>query len=291
MNIGIIGFGLIGASLAHAWKKNNPDTVIFAGDINDAHLRVARDRNLADHTTQDVRKLAQECEIIFLCVPPRTMGTIAREIGPRLRKGAIVSDVGSVKDYVIKEIGPHIPDHAHFIPGHPVAGKETSGPQDGFAELFKGRSYVLTPLENTPREKIDTLAELIALTGANIVEMDAKTHDTALGFTSHMPHVLAFSAMIQSENLSQDLGLDISQFNGGSYEDMTRVATADMAMWRDVFLTNSDNIKTVVHNVIEQMEGLLTLMDEKDLSGLEQTIDKARALKQDQNDKKARKRL
>ena len=287
LNIGFAGFGLIAASLALSFKDIASDKVsqIYAYDINQSHIDTALERNMIDAGASDPQILSS-CDIIFLATPVRAMASVMQRIAPFLKADTIITDVGSVKEYVIETVTPYIPKTCHFIPGHPVAGKETSGPEKGINGLFKNRTYVLTPLSESHTHALDILKDLIETLGACPVVMDAKTHDQTLAFTSHMPHVIAFSSMIQSEALSNILNTDIAQFNGGSYEDMTRVATADLDMWRDVFLTNADNIRLVLKNLMDEIDNCLGYFDDTHKEKLEDFIQKAQHLKKMQNEKK-----
>lgn len=282
MKIGIIGIGLIGSSLVQALLRARKDLNILTCDTNIENLETARDMGLGHAFTPHSTDIARECDIIFICVPVRSMGQVVAEMADALTKGTIITDVGSVKSTVIRDVEPHIPQGCFFVPGHPVAGLESAGPAKGFAELFENRSYVFTPSRTTTPQSLKRVRELIETTGAKTLELDPETHDRVLGFTSHLPHVIAFAAMLESHKMSEDLGLDISIFNGGSYEDMTRVSTADLAMWRDIFLTNSDNIRFVVKNMMAQVDKLLAFMEDQDIEGLSDKIDRARQYKLEQ---------
>lgn len=279
MKIGIIGIGLIGSSLVQALLRANKDLDILTCDTNIENLETARDMGLGNAFTPHSTDIARECDIIFICVPVRSMGQVVAEMAGALTPGTIITDVGSVKSTVIRDVEPHIPQGCFFVPGHPVAGLEAAGPAKGFAELFENRSYVFTPCATTSPESLETVRELIHTTGARTLDLDPETHDRILGFTSHLPHVIAFAAMLESHKMSDELGLDISIFNGGSYEDMTRVSTADLAMWRDIFLTNSDNIRFVVKNMMAQVDKFLAFMEDQDIEELSDKIDRARHYK------------
>ena len=285
--IGIIGIGLIGSSIAQGLKLADPGLEFVICDKDERALKTAREISIEANFTSNPVEVAQHCDIIFICTPVRTIDSVAKSLSADLKAGTIITDVGSVKSYVVKMAAPHIPANCHFIPGHPVAGLESAGPENGFPGLFENRNWILTPPEEIDKAAIKKLRGLLEkLNVKNVIEMDPESHDRILGFTSHMPHVIAFAAMMESSEISQDLDIDISRFNGGSYEDMTRVATADTIMWRDIFLTNGDNIKKVVRDFITQMEGYLDLMEKDKIDMLAQKIENARQLKQDQNDKK-----
>lgn len=282
MKIGIIGIGLIGSSLAQAFLQSDSEADILVCDHNIEHLETARDMGLGNAFTPHSADAARECDVIFICVPVRSMGKLVSEMAPSLTPGTIITDVGSVKSTVIRDVEPHIPDDCFFVPGHPVAGLEASGPEKGIATLFENRSYVFTPCSRTTPESLEKVRTLIEKTGAKTLDLDAEQHDRILGFTSHMPHIIAFAAMLESHKMSDDMGLDISIFNGGSYEDMTRVSTADLTMWRDIFLTNSENIRYVVKNTMAQVDKFLSFMEDRNIEDLSELIDRARHYKLDQ---------
>lgn len=280
MNIGIIGIGLMGSSLAQALKAARPELCFLVGDSKESHLETARKMQLGALYTTDIGKVAAASDILFIATPVRSMGAIAAEIGPILKEGAIVSDLGSVKGHVIKEVEPHIPEGRHFVPGHPVAGLERAGPEHGAAALFDGRSWILTPTARTDRAALESVRTLLSsLNLARIIDLDPETHDRILGFTSHLPHVIAFAAMLESARLGETLGVSMPDYNGGSYDDMTRVAAADRIMWRDIFLTNGAPITAAIRGLIDQMEGFLAAMAEGDEAALSDLIDRARTLK------------
>lgn len=279
MKIGIIGIGMMGASMALAWKNSKenkknkendtdylPDLHLGVCDANPSHLQTARNMDLADNYYDDATSLTKDgYDIIIFCTPIRAMPAIAAQIAPHLPAGCIISDIGSVKSYIYDQIKDIIPQNCHFIPGHPVAGQESSGPENGRSDLFVGRNFILCPPEGTSRNALTTLKKAIAsLKPDQIMETSVVTHDQALAFTSHLPHIIAFAAMNESDAISQRLGLDISQFNGGSYEDMTRVAAADPIMWRDVFLTNKAAIKTGLSHLIDHLHDMMHIIDRAD---------------------------
>ncbi|GAB4573772.1 MAG: prephenate/arogenate dehydrogenase family protein [Rhodothalassiaceae bacterium] len=280
MRIGIIGFGLMGASLALALRKAEPGHGFFVSDCKPDRLDMAR-RLLPDaQCDTDARAIAARAELVILATPVRSMGDIARRIAPGLADGTILTDLGSVKAQVIKDVAPHVPKGVHFLPGHPVAGREQAGPEHADPTLFEGRSWILTPVPGTDPSALARLEALLSsLPLARILRMEAESHDRALAFSSHLPHVIAFAAMLESARLGERLGIDMRHVNGGSYEDMTRVAAADPVMWRDVFLSNARNIESEIGALISGMESLLASMRAGDAEGLTALIARARALK------------
>ncbi|GAB4126680.1 MAG: prephenate/arogenate dehydrogenase family protein [Rhodothalassiaceae bacterium] len=280
MRIGIIGFGLMGASLALALRKADPGHGFIVSDCKPDRLDIAR-RLLPDaQCNTDARAIAAVSDIVFLATPVLSMGAIAQQIGAHLRPGTILTDLGSVKARVIADVAPSIPEGVHFLPGHPVAGRERAGPEHADPTLFGGRSWILTPVPGTDPSALARLeAVLSSLPLARILRMEAESHDRALAFSSHLPHVIAFAAMLESARLGEQLGIDMRHVNGGSYEDMTRVAAADPVMWRDVFLSNARNIESEIGALISGMESLLASMRAGDGERLLSLLAEARALK------------
>ena len=270
----------MGASLAQALRHAIPDLDIFICDRSETNLTTAREMGLGSGYSSSLSDAADHAEIIFICVPVRSIGQVVAELAPYLKPGTIISDIGSVKGSVIKDVEAVLPDHCHFVPGHPVAGRESSGPENGIAHLFDNRNYVFTPTANTDRAALAAVRDLIArLNVKEIIEIDAQTHDRILGFTSHMPHVIAFCTMIESVRLSEELNEKVARFNGGSYQDMTRVAAADVTMWSDIFLTNSKPITQTAKNMIAQLENFISMLEKQDEKGIIDLISQARANK------------
>ena len=170
------------------------------------------------------------------------VGAVAEEIGPHLAPGAIVSDVGSVKGAVLRDMSPHIPAGVHFVPAHPVAGTENSGPDAGFAELFVNRWCILTPPPGADAAAVERLAAFWRLLGANVETMSAEHHDLVLGITSHLPHLIAYTIVGTADELGQVTRSEVLQFSAGGFRDFTRIAASDPTMWRDVFLANKEAV-------------------------------------------------
>jgi cyclohexadieny/prephenate dehydrogenase len=280
MKIGIIGFGLMGASLALALREAEPALTFVIADRDPGHREVAR-RLFPDAVIDDdLPGIAGLSDILFLATPVRTMGAIVQQIGPFLKPDMILTDLGSVKEQVIRDVAPHVPGDCHFIPGHPVAGRERSGPNDADPLIFKDRNWVLTPDQNCNSEALDRLTKLLErLPIAHVLRLDAPSHDRVLAFNSHLPHIIAFAAMLESAKIGEDLGVDMRNFSGGSYDDMTRVAAADPVMWRDIFLTNGERLEEMIRALIGRMENILDAMHAGDETNLTALIAKARELK------------
>ncbi|RTL72102.1 MAG: prephenate/arogenate dehydrogenase family protein [Hyphomicrobiales bacterium] len=238
--VALIGIGLIGSSLSHAMRRRG-----LAGHIS-GYAQSARTREtakrlgLVDSIHETAADAVKGADLVILCTPVGVYAPIAQEIAPHLGKGAIVTDVGSVKGAVVRDVGPHIPPGVHFIPGHPIAGTEHSGPESGFAELFDGRWCVLTPVEGTAPEAVEKLSAFWRACGSNVETMDAAHHDMVLAITSHVPHLIAFSIVNTARHLERVTDSEVIKFSAGGFRDFTRIAASDPVMWRDVFLNNKE---------------------------------------------------
>ena len=285
MKIGIIGIGLIGSSISLALQKAIDNIEIYICDIDQDHLNIAKQRKLGHHFSLDPKMLCESCDVIFICTPVGAIIEVAENIKSYVKPDTLICDVGSVKSSIAKKVHDFIPPHCDYIPCHPVAGTEHSGPNAGFAELFQNKSFIMCPFPNTKKSALETIKNLIAHFGAIVVEMDMDDHDRILAFTSHMVHIFAFSAMLQSEKINADFMHDIFDFAQGSFKDFTRVAASDVTMWRDIFHYNSAHVVEMANNVIKQAQDLISAIDSKDDQKIVDLVSKARKLKQHQHDK------
>ncbi|MFP4098765.1 MAG: prephenate dehydrogenase [Alphaproteobacteria bacterium] len=243
MNIGIIGIGCIGSSLARDIKAKSLGQVYLC-DNNPDYLQKSQELGLGDQYFDKAEDLAKDCDIIFVCVPVTAIPLVIKSIAPYLKSGAIVTDVGSVKSFILEQVSGCMPDNAHYIPGHPItSGTVETGPEAGREGVFEGARYILTPPSDTSSEPIKTISNLLEGLGADILLLDPDKHDQLLGFTSHLSHVIAFSAMNSASKLSEKLGEDVTRYAGGSFKDLTRVAASDVTMWRDIFLCNKKHVR------------------------------------------------
>ncbi|MFZ5733863.1 MAG: prephenate/arogenate dehydrogenase family protein, partial [Pseudomonadota bacterium] len=240
--IALIGFGLIGGSIARAAKAQG-----LAGEIvTTARSKETRARvielGIADRVLDTNAEAVKDADLVILCIPVGICGDVAKEIAPHLKAGAIVSDVGSVKGAVLRDMAAHLPADVHFVPAHPVAGTEHSGPDSGFAELFINRWCILTPPENANAAAVDKLATFWSAIGANVEIMTADHHDLVLAVTSHLPHLIAYTIVGTADELEDVTRSEVLKFSAGGFRDFTRIAASDPTMWRDVFLTNKDAV-------------------------------------------------
>jgi cyclohexadieny/prephenate dehydrogenase len=254
--VAILGIGLIGSSIAHGMRRKH-----LAGHIvGHAHraetLRRAKKVGFADSLTDSAAKAVKGADLVILATPVGAFGALAKTIAPHLKPGAIVTDVGSVKGAVIADVGRHIPKGVHFIPAHPIAGTERSGPEAGFAELFDGRWCILTPTKGVNKRALKTLRTFWEKLGSKVDAMDAKHHDLVLAVTSHVPHLIAYNIVGTADDLRSVTEGEVIKYSAGGFRDFTRIAASDPTMWRDVFLNNKDAVLEVLGRFSEDLSAL-----------------------------------
>ncbi|MFQ5566448.1 MAG: prephenate/arogenate dehydrogenase family protein [Paracoccaceae bacterium] len=251
--LALIGLGLIGSSIAWAAKRGG-----LAGEIT-GHARTTATRAKAaelgfcDRVCATAAEAVEGADLVILCVPVGACGPVAAEIAPALQPGAILSEVGSVKGAVIAAMTPHIPAGVHFVPAHPIAGTEHSGPESGFAELFDERWCILTPLAGAPAEPVDRLQAFWEGLGARIDRMDPVHHDLVLAVTSHVPHAIAYTMVGVADHLRRITDSEVIQFSAAGFRDFTRIAASDPVMWRDVFLNNREATLDILGRFTEEL--------------------------------------
>ncbi|PJE34216.1 cyclohexadienyl dehydrogenase [Pseudooceanicola lipolyticus] len=255
--VALIGLGLIASSMYWAIKRNGA----LAGEVtgyarSEATRATARRIGLCDRVCDSVAEAVQGADLVVLCVPVGAMGAVAEEIAPLLKPGATVTDVGSVKRDVIQSVGPHIPEGVFFIPGHPLAGTEHSGPESGFAELFDNRWCLLVPVEGTPDDPVARLRALWEGMGAHVDLMDPDHHDLVLAVTSHTPHLIAYTMVGVADDLRRVTDSEVIKYSAAGFRDFTRIAASDPTMWRDVFLTNKDATLEILGRFTEELFAL-----------------------------------
>jgi len=254
--LALIGTGLIGSSIARAARAQIAARSIVATARSPATRRRVAELGIADEVAESNAAAAKGADLVIVCIPVGESGAVAKEIGPHLKRGAIVSDVGSVKGSVLRDMAPHIPAGVHFIPAHPVAGTEYSGPDAGFAELFVNRWCILTPPEGADPAAVERLAAFWGLLGANVETMKADHHDLVLAVTSHLPHLIAYTIVGTADELAQVTRSEVLQFSAGGFRDFTRIAASDPTMWRDVFLANKDAVLEMLGRFNEDVAAL-----------------------------------
>lgn len=277
--IALIGLGLIGSSISLASKRAGVAKTIVGTARTQETLATARQLGLIDDGFTDARDAVKGADLVILCVPVGVCGRIAKDIADALEPGAIVTDVGSVKGAIVKDVAPHLPDGVHFVPGHPIAGTEQSGPEAGFAELFDGRWCILTPDEHTDRTAVARLTAFWQALGSNVEEMTAQHHDLVLGITSHVPHLIAFNIVNTAANLGRVTNSEVIKFSAGGFRDFTRIAASDPVMWRDVFLNNKDAVLDMLGRFSEDLSELQRAIKVGDGDTLEEMFSESRNLR------------
>jgi cyclohexadieny/prephenate dehydrogenase len=254
--VALIGLGLIASSMFWAMKRKG-----LAGEVR-GYARTAETRDtarrigLCDQVCDSIAAAVKDADLVVLCVPVGVMGAVAAEMAPHLAPGTTVTDVGSVKRDVIEAVSPHLPLNVHFVPAHPLAGTEHSGPESGFAELFDNRWSLIVPVEGSDRDAVAQLRRLWDQMGANVQEMDPDHHDLVLAVTSHAPHLIAYTMVGVADDLQQVTDSEVIKYSAAGFRDFTRIAASDPTMWRDVFLTNKDATLEVLGRFTEELFAL-----------------------------------
>jgi cyclohexadieny/prephenate dehydrogenase len=277
--LALIGVGLIGSSIARAARANGAARSIVATARSvETRARVA-ELGLADQVVDSNAAAVAGAELVILCTPVGQCGRVAAEIAPHLAPGATLSDVGSVKSAVVKDVTPHVPASVHFIPAHPVAGTEYSGPDAGFAELFANRWCILTPPEGVDPKAVERLAAFWSALGANVDTMSAEHHDRVLAVTSHLPHLIAYTIVGTADELEQVTRSEVLKYSAGGFRDFTRIAASDPTMWRDVFLANKDAVLDMLGTFSEDLATLTRAIRRGDGDTLFDLFTRTRAIR------------
>jgi cyclohexadieny/prephenate dehydrogenase len=277
--LALIGTGLIGSSIARAARAQGVVRSIVATARSEATRNRVAELGIADQVAADNAAAVAGADLVIISIPVGACGAVAREIGQHLKPGAIVSDVGSVKGSVVRDMAPHIPRGVHFVPAHPVAGTEYSGPDAGFAELFVDRWCILTPPEGASPEAVDRLAAFWRALGANVEVMTAEHHDLVLAVTSHLPHLIAYTIVGTADELAQVSRSEVLQFSAGGFRDFTRIAASDPTMWRDVFLANKDAVLEMLGRFNEDIATLTRAIRRGDGGALFDHFTRTRAIR------------
>ena len=277
--LALIGFGLIGGSIARAARAQGlVGEIIVTARSEQTRARVS-ELGLADAVVKTNAEAVVGADLVILSIPVGACGAVAQEIAPHLAHGAIVSDVGSVKGAIVHDMAPHLPPHAHFVPAHPVAGTEHSGPDSGFAELFINRWCILTPSEGADPDAVERLRTFWAALGARVEIMTAEHHDLVLAITSHLPHLIAYTIVGTADELAQVTSSEVIKFSAGGFRDFTRVAASDPTMWRDVFLSNKDAVLEMLGTFNEDLSRLTRAIRRGDGEALFEHFSRTRAIR------------
>ena len=254
--IALIGIGLIGSSIAYDIKRLGLAKDVVVSTRSAETLKRAEELNLGDRYTPSSAEAVKEADLVIVSVPVGASESVAREISAYLKPGAIVTDVGSTKASVIAQMQPHMPTNVHFIPGHPLAGTEKSGPDAGFAGLFEGRWCIFTPIPGTDEGAIQKLRHFWETLGSRVDEMDPEHHDKVLAIVSHLPHLIAYNIVGTADDLETVTESEVIKYSASGFRDFTRLAASDPTMWRDVCLHNRDAILEMLSRFSEDLASL-----------------------------------
>ena len=277
--LALIGFGLIGGSIARGARAHGLVGEIVTTARSETTRARVKELGIVDAVVETNAEAVRDADLVILCIPVGACGPVAQEITADLKVGAIVSDVGSVKSAVVKDMAPHLPPGVHFVPAHPVAGTEHSGPDSGFAELFINRWCILTPPEGTDSGAVERLRAFWAALGAKVEIMTPVHHDLVLAITSHLPHLIAYTIVGTADELAQVTESEVMKFSAGGFRDFTRIAASDPTMWRDVFLNNKDAVLEMLGTFNEDLAKLTRAIRRGDGEALFEHFARTRAIR------------
>ena len=277
--VALIGLGLIASSMSHAIKRAGLAGEVVGYARSEATRQTARDIGLCDQIYNSAAEAVEGADLVVLCVPVGTMDSVAQDIAPYLKAGAVVSDVGSVKRAVIDAVAPHLSDNVHFVPAHPLAGTEHSGPTSGFAELFDDRWCIIVPDLCDDDAVVAKLTALWRGMGSNVDKMDADHHDLVLAVTSHTPHLIAYTMVGVADDLRRVTDSEVIKYSAAGFRDFTRIAASDPTMWRDVFLNNKEATLEVLGRFTEELFMLQRAIREGDGDHLHNYFTRTRSIR------------
>jgi cyclohexadieny/prephenate dehydrogenase len=279
--LALLGAGLIGGSIARGAKEFGgiADEIIVNARSQKTLDRVM-ELGFADRVELDPLAAVADADCVILCAPVGAYAALAERIAPGLKAGAVLSDVGSTKQSVIRDVGPFVPAGVHFVPAHPVAGTEFSGPDSGFADLFKGRWSLLTPIPGTDEDAVAKLEKLWQLLGAQTSRMDAAHHDRVLAIVSHLPHLIAFTICGTADDLADETRQEVLQFAASGFRDFTRIAASDPVMWRDIFVNNKDALLEMLARFSEDAQAMARAIRWGDTEYIEDKVIRSRKIRQ-----------
>lgn len=254
--VALIGLGLIASSIFWSIRRGAPEVEVAGFARSEATRDTAREIGLCDRVCDTASDAVADADLVILCVPVGAMAGVMTEIAAHLKPGAVVSDVGSVKQAVIDAVLPAMPAGVHLIPAHPVAGTEHSGPRSGFAELFDNRWCLITPLPDTDAAALSNLMSFWEMLGAKVDQMEPEHHDLVLAVTSHAPHLIAYTMVGVADDLQRVTDSEVINYSAAGFRDFTRIAASDPTMWRDVFLTNKEATLEILGRFTEELFAL-----------------------------------
>ena len=277
--VALIGLGLIASSLFWAMKRDGLAGEVVGYARSSETRATAREIGLCDRIYDTAVEAVEGADLVVLCVPVGAMDSVAREIAPALKQGATVTDVGSVKRAIVDAVAPHIPEGVHFVPSHPLAGTEHSGPRSGFAELFEDRWFLIVPVEGSDANAVDRIETLWQAMGSKTARMDADHHDLVLAVTSHAPHLIAYTMVGVADDLSRVTDSEVINYSAAGFRDFTRIAASDPTMWRDVFLNNKDATLEILGRFTEELFALQRAIRTEDGDMLHDYFTRTRAIR------------
>jgi cyclohexadieny/prephenate dehydrogenase len=278
--LALIGIGLIGSSVARiAMEQGDIAGEVVANARTQATLDRVEALGIAHRTALDPADAVRNADCVILCAPVGAYAALAEAIGPHLAPGAILTDVGSTKQSVIRDVAPHVPANVHFVPGHPLAGTEYSGPDAGFTTLFRDRWCLLTPSEETDPDAVERIATLWRRCGAMVETMDPAHHDRVLAITSHLPHLIAFTICGTADDLKDETRQEVLRFSASGFRDFTRIAASDPVMWRDVFLNNREALLEMLARFTEDAQAMGRAVRWGDGAYIEDKVERGRRIR------------
>ncbi|HIF61611.1 MAG TPA: prephenate dehydrogenase/arogenate dehydrogenase family protein [Candidatus Pelagibacter sp.] len=276
----IIGCGLIGSSLARAIKKNNLAEKIVSSNRSESINKKVIELKIVDQSSADTKKMVEGSDLVVIATPLSSYEDVILKIKDSLKNGSILTDVGSVKENIISLIEKNIPENISWIPSHPIAGTEESGPESGFSQLFKDRWCILTPSKKAKEKEINLLKSFWEKVGSKVDIMEAKQHDYILSITSHIPHLIAYNVVNTTLNIQDEKQSDIVKYSAGGLRDFTRIAASNPIMWRDIFIQNKKNTSEMINKFIENLENLKEAIESEDGKKLEKIFLKTKKIRQ-----------
>ena len=277
----IIGCGLIGSSLARAIRKNNLAEKIVSSNRSETINKKVMELMIVDSSSADTKKMVEGSDLIVIATPLSSYEEIILKIKDSLKNGAILTDVGSVKENIINLIEKNIPENVSWISSHPIAGTEDSGPESGFSELFNNRWCILTPSKKIKEKDIDLLKKFWEKVGSKVDTMEAKQHDYILSITSHLPHLIAYNIVNTSLDTQDEIKSSIVKYSAGGFRDFTRIAASNPIMWRDIFIQNKKNTSEMINKFINNLEELKKAIENEDKKKLEQIFLKTKKIRKE----------
>ncbi len=277
----IIGMGLIGSSLARVIRQNGLAGKLVAADYSQDVCAKVKELELADVVTHDIAKSVIGSDLVIIAIPISGIKGVAEEIGPMMAPNAVLSDVSSVKSAVIEAVQPFLPESVDFVPAHPIAGTEHSGPEAGLVDLFQGRWCILTPTANTPIKSVEKVTAFWEACGAMIEIMEPQHHDLVLGITSHLPHLIAYTIVGTADDLEDDIKSEVIKFSASGFRGFTRIAASDPIMWRDVFMNNKDAVLEILQRFNEDLTAMQKAIRRGDEKYLQEYFTRTRAIRRE----------